>query len=75
MLEENNSEMSLKTQADLLGISYSRLFYEPVPPSACELAIKRRIDKIYTDCPFCGSRKITFLLCPEFGVLRLTVQA
>ena len=74
MLEENNPEMSLKTQADLLGISYSSLFYEPVPPSARELAIKRRIDKIYTDYPFYGSRKISFLLRPEFGVSRPTVQ-
>ena len=41
MLEKNNPEMPLKTQAGLLGISYSSLFYEPVPPSARELAIKR----------------------------------
>ena len=75
MLEKTNPEMPLKAQADLLGISYSSLFYEPVPPSARELAIKRRIDKIYTDCPFYGSRKITFLLRPEFGVSRPTVQA
>jgi hypothetical protein len=83
MLEENNPstssgqrpEMPLKTQADLLGVSYSSLFYEPVPPSARELAIKRRIDEIYTDCPFYGSRKIAFLLRPEFGVARPTVQA
>ena len=70
MLEKNNPEMPLKTQADLLGISYSSLFYEPVPPSARELAIKRRIDEIYTACPFYGSRKIAFLLRPEFGVSR-----
>jgi len=75
MLEENNLEMPLKTQAELLGISYSSLFYEPVPPSVRELAIKRRIDEIYTDCPFYGSRKIAFLLRPEFGVSRPTVQA
>ena len=48
MLEKENPstgsgqrpEMPLKTQAELLGISYSSLFYEPVPPSARELAIK-----------------------------------
>jgi len=75
MLEKDNPEISLKTQADLLGISYSSLFYEPVPPSVRELAIKRRIDEIYTACPFYGSRKIAFLLRPEFGVSRPTVQA
>ncbi len=75
MLEKDNVEIPLKVQADLLGMSYSSLFYEPVPPSARELAIKRRIDKTYTDCPFYGSRKIAFLLRPEFGVSRPTVQA
>ena len=75
MLEKDHPEISLKVQADLLGMSYSSLFYEPVPPCLRELAIKRRIDEIYTDCPFYGSRKIAFLLRPEFGVSRPTVQA
>lgn len=75
MLEKDNPEMPLKTQADLLGLSYSSLFYEPVPPSARELAIKRRIDEIYTVYPFYGSRKIAVQLRPEFGVSRPTVQA
>lgn len=75
MLEKNHPELSLKTQAELLGIGYSSLFYERVPPSPRELAIKRRIDEIYTACPFYGSRKIAFLLHPEFGVSRPTVQA
>jgi len=75
MLEKDHPEIPLKLQAELLGISYSSLFYEPVPPSPRELAIKRRIDEIYTACPFYGSRKIAFLLHPEFGVSRPTVQA
>ena len=75
MLEKDHPEISLKVQADLLGISYSSLFYEAVPPSVRELAIKRRIDEIYTACPFYGSRKIAFLLHPEFEVSRPTVQA
>jgi putative transposase len=75
MLEKDHPEIPLKMQAELLGISYSSLFYEPVPPAPRELAIKRRIDEIYTACPFYGSRKIAFLLHPEFGVSRPTVQA
>ena len=37
MLEKGNPEMPLKTQAELLGISYSSLFHEPVPatPGLC----------------------------------------
>jgi putative transposase len=75
MLEKDHPELSLKVQAELLGISYASLFYQPVPPSARELAIKRRIDEIYTAYPFYGSRKIAVTLRPEFGVSRPTVQA
>ena len=68
-------EMPLKTQAELLNISYSSLFYKPVTPSERELAIKRRIDEEYTAHPYYGSRKITTILHPEMGVSRPTVQA
>jgi putative transposase len=74
MLEKDHPEISLKVQAELLGISYSSLFYKPVPPSERELAIKRRIDEIYTEHPYYGSRKITNELWPEFGVTRPTIQ-
>jgi len=67
--------MPLKTQAELLGISYSSLFYQAVLPSPRELAIKRRIDEIYTAHPYYGSRKIAVILRPELGISRPTVQA
>ena len=51
MLEKDHPEIPLKAQAELLGISYSSLFYEPVPPTPRELALKRRIDEIYTAWP------------------------
>ena len=70
MLEKDHSELSLKVQAELLGISHSSLFYKAVPPSERELAIKRRIDEISTAHPYYGSRKITKELRPEFGVAR-----
>ncbi len=75
MLEKGNPEISLRTQAELLGISYASLFDQPLPPSEHELAIKRRIDEVYTAHPYYGSRKITGVLRPEFGVARPTVQA
>lgn len=75
MLEKDHPELSLKVQAELLGLSYASLFYQPVPPSPRELAIKRRIDEVYTAHPYYGSRKITVVLRSEFGVSRPTVQA
>jgi putative transposase len=38
------------------------LYYRPVPPSPEELALKRRIDELYTAYPFYGSRKIAAVL-------------
>jgi len=75
MLEKDHPELSLKVQAELLGLSYSSLFYKRVAPSMRELAIRRRIDEIYTAHPYYGSRKIAVVLHPEFGVSRPTIQA
>lgn len=75
MLDRTDAELPLKTQAELVGVSYASLFYKPQPPSPRELALKRRIDEIYTATPFYGSRRITVTLQPEFNVSRPTVQA
>jgi putative transposase len=75
MIEYASCELSLTTQAELLGISRSSLYYHPLPPSPEEVAIKHRIDEIYTRWPFYGSRRITVVLNQEkIAVSRLTVQ-
>ena len=75
MLEPRSQELSLKAQAELLGLSRSSLYYCPMPPSPEEVAIKHRIDEIYTRWPFYGSRRITVVLNQEeITVSRLTIQ-
>lgn len=49
----------MSTQAELLSLNRSSLYYQPVPPSEEEIALKHRIDQIYTESPFYGYRKIT----------------
>jgi len=44
-------ELSLRTQAALLGLHRSTRYYQPVPPSAAEVALKHRLDEIYTAHP------------------------
>lgn len=59
----------------MLGISRASLYYQPVPPSPEEVAIKHRIDELYTAHPFYGARKLLPLLREEFGpVNRKRVQ-
>lgn len=59
--------MPLSTQAALLQISRSSLYYKAVAPPQEEVAIKHRIDELYTAHPFYGSRKLTVLLQEQFG--------
>jgi putative transposase len=65
MVEHEAEALALGTQADLLGISRRSLYYQPVPPPPEEVALKHRIDELYTDHPFYGSRKITVVLTRE----------
>ena len=74
MVERENAELPLTTQAELLGLSRASLYYVPVPPSPEELYIKRRIDEIYTAHPFYGSRKILAVLRREMTINRKAVQ-
>ena len=47
------------TQCELLGLNRSGVYYVPRPADERVLLIQRRIDEIYTACPFYGVRKIT----------------
>ena len=58
-------ELSLAKQAALLGISRGSVYYEPVPVSAEDLALMRRIDELHLQFPFAGSRMLRGLLAAE----------
>lgn len=76
LLEREQPELPLTTQAALLALNRSSLYYVPRPVSAAEVAIKHAIDEIYTQYPFYGSRRITVELCEhrKLPVSRETVQ-
>ncbi len=75
LVERTRPEVPLSIQAELLGISRSSLYYQLRPPSREEVALKHRIDEIYTESPFYGSRRVTAVLRREGTVLnRKAVQ-
>jgi putative transposase len=76
MVERSPSApLPLFRQAKLLGLSRSSSYYQPVAPSPEEVAIKHRIDEIYTEWPFYGSRRITVQLGRDgFRINRKAVQ-
>jgi putative transposase len=75
LVERENHELPVIQQAELLSVSRSSLYYHPREPSIEEIAVKHRIDELYTQCPFYGSRKIEAQLRREGVVIhRKTVQ-
>lgn len=51
--------MPLTTQTALLSLNRSSLYYQPVAPTAEEVALRHRIDEICTERPYYGVRRIT----------------
>jgi len=52
-------------RADLLSLSRSRLYDQPVPPSPEEVALKHHIDRLSKASPFYGSQRIADALHRE----------
>lgn len=58
-----------------MSVSRANLYYQPRPARAQEVAIKHRLDILYTEHPFLGSRKIVLMLAEEgFTVGRHTIR-
>jgi putative transposase len=62
---EVKPSISIRRQCELLGVSRSSVYYDPVPTSAEQLALMRRIDELHLKFPFYGSRKIAEALRRE----------
>lgn len=56
------SPLSVRRQCELLRLSRSGLYYEPVATSAEELKLMRAIDELHLKYPFLGSRKVGLFL-------------
>ena len=55
---ERGSEVPVRRQAELLGLSRSSVYYTPRPVSERDLVLMRRIDELHLELPFYGSRKL-----------------
>jgi putative transposase len=54
--------LSLRRQCELVGISRSAFYYEPVPESQENLALMRQLDEMHLAHAVYGSRRLTVLL-------------
>jgi len=58
LIEHGHDQLSIRRQCELLGLNRSSYYYEPERASEETVRIMHRIDEIFTECPFYGSRKI-----------------
>ena len=76
LIEPGHGELSIRRQCELLDLHRSNYYYEPVKISKEAVWIMRRIDEIFTESPFYGSRKIREGLRREgIEICRERVQA
>jgi putative transposase len=61
-LDVRHKKLSVRQQCALLGLARSGIYRAPAPACTDDAAVMRRIDALYTDHPFYGSRRIAFTL-------------
>ena len=59
MIAFGHPKISVRRQCDLLGVSRSGFYYEPMAMSPEDAALMRLLDEQYTRTPFYGVRKMT----------------
>ena len=65
MIERELDRLSVSRQYQLIGLNRSTLYYRAVGESAETLALMRRIDELYLEYPFYGSRQMMRHLARE----------
>ena len=63
MIEPGHPKLSLSRQSRVLRVSRSSLYHRPKGESAENLALMRRIDQLFLECPFYGRRQMVHHLC------------
>lgn len=65
MVDRACGKLSIARQVELLGLSRSTFYYAPRGESAENLALMRRIDALFLECPFYGTRQMVRALTRE----------
>ena len=58
-------ELSIRRQCELVDVSRSGFYYEPVGETAENLLLMRRLDEMHLEHPVYGSRRLRQLLCRQ----------
>ena len=58
LVDRNEPQVPVSKQCRLLKVARSRLYYQPASPSDEDLGLLRRLDELYLETPFYGSRRM-----------------
>ncbi len=58
LIDPAHPDLSVRRQCELLGLNRSSYYFEPATETAENLRLMRRIDRLHTDHPFLGSRRL-----------------
>lgn len=59
IINQDHEDLSVVQQCKIISLSRSSYYYKGRPISSNTLKIMEEIDKIFTNCPFYGSRRVT----------------
>lgn len=58
VVDKSHPELSIRRQCRILKLHRSTYYYDPIGESAANLALMRRIDELFMELPFFGSRQM-----------------
>src|ERR1039457_685068 len=61
-IDPQHARLTIQQQCELLSLPRSTYYYQPRPESAENLRLMRRLDELYLECPFFGSRRMAVML-------------
>lgn len=65
MIDRHHRKLPLTRQCRLVGLARSTAYHRPKPGSDKDADLRNRIDELYTECPFFGSRQMRDMLRRE----------
>jgi putative transposase len=68
LIDKDHPNVSVRRQCDLLDMCRSGLYYQQKPISEEDQVLMNLVDKIYTDYPFFGARRMSAYLKREEGI-------
>ena len=62
LVDRQDTRLSLRRQCRLLGVARSGVYRPAAPANDNDLAVMRRLDELFTQWPFLGSRRMAMML-------------